>query len=122
MNRFTHASIASAAAVLLAGCSDMARLVSPAGSMDMRPARVGVTASVAASSARSAADVVGLRVTSSYLESDGTRTTIGTQSIALSSATTQALPIPSTWPAAWPTGTGKGLRPTRPARCFSNSR
>jgi len=94
MHRFTHASIASAAAVLLAGCSDMARLVSPAGSVDMRPARVGVTASVASSASRSAADIVGLRVTSSYLESDGTRTTIGTQSIALSSATTQALPIP----------------------------
>ncbi len=93
MKPFVRASLGVLLGALLAGCSDFARLVTPAGPADARPARIAMTASIA-TAARSAADVAALRVVSLYLEEDGTRTTIGTQTIVLSSAATQSLPIP----------------------------
>ena len=94
MNRSIRLSIAFASAVLLWGCSDLAKIVAPAGPGSARPARVAFTASVLSLSGRSAADVVGLRVTSSYLLLSGRRDTIGTQTLAITTAASQAVPIP----------------------------
>lgn len=93
MKPIVRASLGLVFGALLAGCSDFARLVTPAGPADARPARIAMTASVATAS-RSAADVAALRVVSMYLGADGARTTIATQTLTLSSAATQALPIP----------------------------
>ena len=83
-----------AAAWLAGGCADLARLVTPDGPSDVRPARVAFTAALSASTTRSADDVVSLRVTSSYLLANGTKSVIGSQTIELTSAASQAVPIP----------------------------
>lgn len=82
------------AAWLVGGCADLARLVTPDGTADARPARVALTAAVSASTTRTAADVVSLRVTSSYLLASGSKTAIASQTIDLTSAASQAVPIP----------------------------
>ena len=94
MNRPLGSSIALGLAVLLSGCADLARLVAPSGPDDSRPARVAFTASVATANTRSAADIVSLRVTTSYVLTGGRRDTIGTQTLVLTSAASQAVPIP----------------------------
>ena len=94
MNRSLATSIAVAASLTLAGCGDLARLVSPAGKESTQPARVAFTTSVVAARNRIASDVVTLRVTSSYLVAGGGRTQIGVQTLTLSSAASQAVPIP----------------------------
>ncbi len=78
---------------MLAGCSDMAQLIAPAGTVDTRPARVAFTASVATASSR-ATDVVALRVASSYVLAGGTRQFIGSQLLSLTSDKSQSVPIP----------------------------
>jgi len=78
----------------LAACGDLARLVTPSGEGDARPARVSMTATIATASSARADEVITLRVTSEYLRADGTRTLVGSQNIALGAAPTQALPIP----------------------------
>ena len=93
MNRFRATTIALAAWVMLAGCTDIARMVTPAGKTDLRPARVALTASVSSASVRTTDDV-NLRVTSSYVQSNGTRVVIASQTITLSVAASQAVPIP----------------------------
>ncbi|MCC6245657.1 MAG: Ig domain-containing protein [Gemmatimonadaceae bacterium] len=81
------------AAIALSACADLARVISPAGDVDARPARVALTASVASASVR-ADDAVSLQVLTSYVLADGRKVAIGTQTLQLSSATTQAVPIP----------------------------
>lgn len=80
------------ASLLMAGCSDVAGLLSPAG-VDLRPAKIALTASVAASVTRNAADVVSMRVASFYLVAGETRVPISTQTLVLTSAATQAVPV-----------------------------
>jgi hypothetical protein len=92
--RASRTAALCAAAWLAGGCADLARLVTPDGSADVRPARVAFTAAVSASTARSADDIVSLRVTSSYLLANGTKAVIGSQTIELTSAVSQAVPIP----------------------------
>ena len=94
MNRPLSRWLALVAAVLLSGCSDLAKLIAPAGPGDSRPARVAFTALVVSSNTRSAADIVSLRVTTSYVLTGGRRDTIGSQSLELTSAASQAVPIP----------------------------
>ena len=89
--RRLRASSFALAAFVLAGCSDMAHLIAPGGSEDTRPARVAFTASVA--SAR-ADDVVALRVNAFYVLANSTRVALGTQTLTLSTASSQAVPIP----------------------------
>lgn len=93
MNRLRATAIAVVALVMLAGCSDIARMVTPAGKTDLRPARVAFTASVSSASVRTS-DELSLRVTSSYVQSNGTRVVIASQTIILSAAASQAVPIP----------------------------
>ncbi|MBL0172906.1 MAG: Ig-like domain-containing protein [Gemmatimonadaceae bacterium] len=94
MNRQFGSTLALASALVLSGCGDLANMVASSGPADARPARVAFTASIASPAARSAADVVSLRVTTSYLLAGGLRDTIGTQTLALTSASTQSVPIP----------------------------
>ena len=70
MIRFRRASLTLAALVALGGCSDIANMISPAGTADARPARVAFTASVAAATVQRA-DVVTLKVTSLYVQAGG---------------------------------------------------
>ena len=77
----------------LAACGDVSRLVTPGSRGTAAPARVSLSASVAASIGR-AVDVVSLRVIASYVRKDASRVPIGTQTLALSTAESQAVPIP----------------------------
>ena len=77
----------------LAACGDISRLVTPGSRGTAAPARVSLSASVAASIGR-AEDVVSLRVMASYVRKDASRVPIGTQTLALSAAESQAVPIP----------------------------
>ena len=94
MNRSLAASITVAASLILAGCGDLARLVSPAGKQSTQPAHVAFTTSVVAARNRIGNEVVTLRVTSSYLLVGGGRAQIGVQTLTLTSAASQAVPIP----------------------------
>ncbi len=94
MSRFLRPLTFGAVALLSLGCADLARLVTPSGPDDLRPARVAMTASIATPASRSAADVVSLQVTSAYLDANAARIVIGSQTMLLSSAATQTLPIP----------------------------
>lgn len=89
----TRRIVGVAAALALSACADLARVISPSSEVDARPARVALTASVAGASVR-ADDAVSLQVVSSYVLADGRKVAIGTQSLQLSSAATQAVPIP----------------------------
>ena len=82
------------AAGIAGGCADLARLVTPDGPSDVRPARVAFTAAVSAATTRSADDIVSLRVTSSYLLANGAKAVIGSQTLELTSAASQAVPVP----------------------------
>ena len=93
MIRFRRASLTLAALVALGGCSDIANMISPAGTADARPARVAFTASVAAATVQRA-DVVTLKVTSLYVQAGGVRVPIGSQVITLGAAVTQDVPVP----------------------------
>ncbi len=93
MSRFRAHAVPLAATLLLAACSDLAKMVSPAGPRDTRPARVAFTASVAAAS-QAPSDVVSLRVVASYVLSTGGKVSLGAQTISLSNEKSQAVPIP----------------------------
>lgn len=81
--------------MLVSGCADMARLVTPSGSSDSRqPAQVAFSTSVTTANTLTLADVVQLRVAASYVITGGARVAIGNQTIPLSASQTQAVPIP----------------------------
>lgn len=83
------------ALLALGACADFARLVTPAGNADnTRPAHIAFTTSVTTATQLTIADVVMLRVRASYVVNGGGRTSIGSQTISLTSAASQAVPIP----------------------------
>jgi trimeric autotransporter adhesin len=79
-------------ALLLAGCGDVARMLAP-GRAEVAPAHISVRTSIAAQIG-TANDVVALRVRSSYVRADGSRVAMAQQTIALTSAQVQSVPIP----------------------------
>lgn len=94
LNRIFAQTLAVGTLMVLSGCADLARLISPTVDDPTVPARVAFTASVNTAASRSAADVVSLKVTAYYLRTGGTRITIGSQTLSLTSAASQAVPIP----------------------------
>ena len=93
MIRFRRASLTLAALVALGGCSDIANMISPAGTADARPARVAFTASVAAATVQRA-DMVTLKVTSLYVQAGVARVSICSQVSTLGAAVTPEVPVP----------------------------
>lgn len=93
MKHMLHRSLTIGVALLLCACADLSRLISPPVSDATVPARVAFTAAVNTATSR-AAETVTLRVTSSYVQQGGARTIIGVQTITLTSAASQAVPIP----------------------------
>ncbi len=93
MPTFARFLVAASCALLIAGCGDIARLVTPGSTANATPARVAFSASIA-KSVSTATDVVTLRVVASYLRKDASHVTIGSQSLPLGSAETQSVPIP----------------------------
>ncbi len=94
MNRSLATLMTVVASLFVAGCGDLARVVSPAGKASTQPAHVAFTTSVMAAHNRVGNEVVTLRVTASYLQVGGTRAVIGVQTLQLTSAASQAVPIP----------------------------
>ncbi len=85
-------SLAACVAVLSA-CSGLADFLTPGQRGGSAPAMVSFQANVALA-ANGTADIVSLRVASSYLRMDASRVPIASQTIALTSAALQPVPIP----------------------------
>jgi hypothetical protein len=80
------------AGFLLSGCGEVARLLAP-GRDESAPAQVAIRTSIAAQVGQ-ANDVVVLRVRASYLRADGSRVAMGQQTLTLTAAQLQTVPIP----------------------------
>lgn len=80
--------------ILLAGCSDVAQLLTSGPTVDLRPARVSLTATVAASAPGLRVDPASLSVLSSYVRDDGELVPLGTFSQSLGVEASMAVPIP----------------------------
>jgi|GEM_PF-1837008 len=79
--------------LIVSGCGDLARLVTPGVRGPQGPAMIAFTANVPRTVA-TAADLVTLNVTASYVRQDGTRVRIGSQLLSLTTETLQSVPIP----------------------------
>ena len=93
MPTFARFFIAASSALLIVGCGDIAKLVTPGSTANNAPARIALSASVA-KSIGAATDVVTLKVVASYVRKDASRVAISSQALTLGSAELQSVPIP----------------------------
>ncbi len=90
--RGVRMSAASALLLSLGGCTQLADMLTPGERGTVAPASIALQANIA-SQIGSASDVVTLNVVLSYLRRDASRVRIGTQTMTLTSAALQPVPI-----------------------------